>query len=101
MRHTWESANLQRARHYGVRIEPVNRTNVIRRDGCVCYMCKRRVGGKRQLVLDHVIPLARGGPHCESNLKVACGLCNARKGNKLPCECAWLRVGNGELVIRK
>lgn len=33
--------------------------------------------------LDHVVPLARGGHHCLSNLIPSCRTCNAQKGDKL------------------
>jgi 5-methylcytosine-specific restriction endonuclease McrA len=36
--------------------------------------------------LDHVYPLARGGPHVPGNLVAACGPCNRRKGDMLPHE---------------
>ena len=98
-RHTWERTNRLRAQRYGVRIEPVSRQAITRRDGCTCYMCGRRIG-KRELVIDHIVPLARGGPHCESNLRVACRLCNARKGDKLIVECEWLRCGDGTLTVK-
>ena len=34
--------------------------------------------------VDHVIPLAKGGQHCTSNLAVACPTCNLRKSDKMP-----------------
>jgi 5-methylcytosine-specific restriction endonuclease McrA len=43
-----------------------------------CWMC----GGLFEHV-DHVIPLALGGPHCLSNLRPACRACNLSKGAKL------------------
>lgn len=99
-RHTWAAATPKRAKHYGARVERVSRRKIIERDGRICYMCGRDIG-QRELVLDHVIPLARGGEHSEKNLRVACRFCNARKGNKLPSECAWLKSGNGTLTIIK
>jgi 5-methylcytosine-specific restriction endonuclease McrA len=36
--------------------------------------------------LDHVYPLAKGGPHVPGNLVAACGPCNRRKGDMLPHE---------------
>lgn len=36
--------------------------------------------------LDHVYPVARGGPHVPGNLVVACGSCNRLKGDMLPQE---------------
>lgn len=34
--------------------------------------------------IDHVIPLAQGGPHLITNLVPACGRCNFQKGNRTP-----------------
>jgi 5-methylcytosine-specific restriction endonuclease McrA len=45
--------------------------------GNACWMCS----GPFEHV-DHVIPLARGGWHCLSNLRPACGSCNTSKGAK-------------------
>jgi len=36
--------------------------------------------------LDHVYPVARGGPHVLGNLVSACGPCNRMKGDTLPFE---------------
>lgn len=38
--------------------------------------------------IDHLIPLARGGPHCLSNLRPACHPCNLSKGVNTPGEWA-------------
>lgn len=35
----------------------------------------------RAAVLDHVIPLARGGTHEPANVRTACFLCNSIKGD--------------------
>lgn len=37
---------------------------------------------------DHVIPLAKGGRHSESNLQITCGPCNLRKSSKHPLDFA-------------
>jgi 5-methylcytosine-specific restriction endonuclease McrA len=42
-----------------------------------CWMC----GGEADTV-DHVIALARGGPHCLSNFRPACRKCNHRKAGR-------------------
>lgn len=44
--------------------------------------------GKAWTTLDHVIPLARGGWHCLSNLRPACRSCNSSKHMKTLLE--WL-----------
>lgn len=47
-------------------------------DGAVCACC----GTASELVIDHIIPIVRGGS-CEiSNLQALCWSCNARKGRK-------------------
>lgn len=46
--------------------------------------------------MDHVVPLARGGNHCESNVVPACKPCNSSKGAKLVTE--WKGAKN--YVIR-
>jgi|ERR1051326_714258 5-methylcytosine-specific restriction endonuclease McrA len=91
---------LIRARKFNCPIEPVNRRRIIQRDNQTCYMCHRKVG-YRELVIDHVIPITRGGSHSEGNMKVACPACNSRKGNKLPEECEWLKQSDGTLTINK
>lgn len=40
--------------------------------------------------VDHYFPLSRGGPHCASNLVIACPQCNVRKGARMPDE--WIDV---------
>lgn len=52
-----------------------------------CYWCKNTISPMKAHI-DHVIPLARGGAHCLSNLVISCVSCNLRKGKKLPEE--WL-----------
>ena len=48
-----------------------------------CYLCHKTVPhGKRHV--DHVIPLAKGGPHASSNLAIACAACNMSKHDKPP-----------------
>lgn len=43
-----------------------------------CAYCGRR----RDLTVDHVIPLSRGGDHTARNVAPACGSCNSRKGDR-------------------
>lgn len=46
------------------------------RDGAYCAHC----GEERDLTIDHVRPLSRGGSNELSNLQVLCRPCNSRKG---------------------
>lgn len=55
------------------------------RDGDRCWYCgctfdEREDGGSRTLTIDHVEPLADGGPSSLENLRLCCRTCNRRKG---------------------
>ncbi len=50
-----------------------------------CYWCLKPLD-LTQKTIDHIIPIARGGCHTNSNLVVSCFPCNQRKGTKLPHE---------------
>ncbi|MDW7771696.1 MAG: HNH endonuclease [Desulfobulbaceae bacterium] len=51
----------------------------------VCYYCGRKVGFKN-LTMDHIIPLSRGGRSTRDNLVPCCKECNNRKKFSLPAE---------------
>jgi hypothetical protein len=53
---------------------------VFKRDLYTCQICGRAGG---VLVLDHVIPVCRGGSNAMSNLQVLCVECNQGKGSNL------------------
>ena len=59
---------------------PVNRRDVLRRDGHTCQYC----GSDRQLTLDHVLPRSQGGAHTWENVVAACASCNSYKGARTP-----------------
>jgi len=54
-----------------------------------CYLCGKLIP-KGQRHVDHIMPLAKDGPHTGSNLAIACATCNLRKGSKLPAEVGLL-----------
>jgi 5-methylcytosine-specific restriction endonuclease McrA len=61
--------------------EPVEREEVWRRGGGVCWLCKRPVPLER-FEVDHVVPIALGGVHAYSNLRPAHPVCNSRRGGR-------------------
>lgn len=61
------------------------RKNIFARDGNQCQYCGRR-HSVRDLNLDHVVPISRGGRTTWDNVVCCCVPCNARKGNRLPPE---------------
>ncbi len=53
----------------------------------LCHYCGARVD-PRELTLDHVVPLVRGGKSTRGNCVPACKECNNRKKHLLPLEWA-------------
>ena len=51
----------------------------------VCYYCGTKVGSKN-LTMDHVVPLSRGGTSSRDNIVPACKECNNKKKYMLPWE---------------
>lgn len=51
----------------------------------LCYYCSLPISG-RNLCLDHVVPLSRGGDHTPANLTPCCLRCNSSKSNRLLSE---------------
>lgn len=63
------------------------------RDKGICYICKRECDwndkkgftvGKTYPTIEHLIPLARGGKHSWSNVRLACHECNSKKSATIP-----------------
>lgn len=50
-----------------------------------CYYCGRSTPPK-QLTMDHIVPIARGGRSTKSNVVPACKECNYKKKQLLPME---------------
>lgn len=64
-----------------------------KRDKGICYICKRKCEwndkkgfavGKAYPTIEHLIPLARGGKHSWSNVRLACKECNSKKSDSIP-----------------
>ncbi len=72
----------RRALMMGATVDRVERWAIIKRDKRICYLCGKHLLW-REVTLDHVIPLARGGSHTAANLRVACGPCNFSKQDRL------------------
>ncbi len=51
----------------------------------VCHYCGKQVPPK-ELTLDHVVPLVRGGHSTKGNCVPACKECNSKKQHMLPIE---------------
>lgn len=51
----------------------------------VCYYCGRKFVAK-ELTMDHIVPLARGGVSSKGNMAACCKECNNLKKTMLPLE---------------
>lgn len=51
--------------------------------GMVCHICKLDIPDESDLHFDHVIPLAKGGPHAAHNIRPAHAFCNRSKGARI------------------
>ncbi|MGV8072962.1 MAG: HNH endonuclease [Syntrophobacteraceae bacterium] len=52
----------------------------------VCHYCRKTTSPK-DLTMDHIVPLIRGGRSTRGNVAPACKECNNRKKYLLPVEC--------------
>lgn len=73
---------IQPKRYRRVRL---SRENIFLRDDHTCQYCAKTFAYK-DLTLDHVMPVSRGGPKSWKNLVTACHKCNHKKGNRTPKE---------------
>jgi 5-methylcytosine-specific restriction endonuclease McrA len=63
-------------------------------ESIICFYCLRDVPPVDRVV-DHYIPLARGGSHSRENLVAACSDCNQRKSAQMPGEfISGLKIGS-------
>lgn len=51
----------------------------------ICHFCRRRFPPK-ELTMDHIVPLIRGGKSTKGNVVPACKDCNNKKKHMLPLE---------------
>jgi hypothetical protein len=57
------------------------RYKVMRRDNFHCVLCGN-TGKSAKLVVDHIVPIAKGGLTKMENLRTLCNICNTGKGTK-------------------
>jgi hypothetical protein len=76
-----------RARRYGVENEYINKRQVFERDSWICGLCHEPVDREapwpawESPSLDHIVPLAVGGPHTYANVQCAHLGCNLLKND--------------------
>ena len=62
-------------------VEDVDPLGVYQSQDGICYLCGEWFEFK-EMELDHVHPIAKGGKHEQTNCKMACAPCNRSKGSK-------------------
>lgn len=81
-----EIENRRRVRLRSGVVEKIDVWTIYERDGGRCHICGKRVA-KRELSLDHLIPVSKGGPHVATNVRIAHRLCNVRRGvDRIPAQ---------------
>ena len=55
------------------------RYKIMKRDGFRCVLCGKTARDKICLVIDHIIPITRGGTNDQANLRTLCRACNHGK----------------------
>jgi len=76
-----------RARKRRAYVADVSPAQIFERDRWRCKLCRRKVRRDKVVphplapVLDHIVPLARGGTHEPSNVQCAHFICNSRKSD--------------------
>lgn len=55
---------------------------LIDRYGAKCAICGKEIRNKKDLTLDHIKPLSKGGLTTLENCQLACRKCNSQKGDK-------------------
>ncbi len=68
-----------------VKTFPYTKTDIIKRDGLNCYLCGKLLS-ERQVALDHIIPITRGGNDKAENIGIVCKSCNSSKRDKFLTE---------------
>jgi endogenous inhibitor of DNA gyrase (YacG/DUF329 family) len=92
------SKNERRYRKRGQFVAPVYRAEIYKRDGGICQLCGKKVDMTKEVphpkapVLDHIIPLSRGGTHEPKNVQLAHFICNSLKSDKVLGEGEQLKL---------
>jgi 5-methylcytosine-specific restriction endonuclease McrA len=82
-------------------VSPKVRYSVLARDGFTCRYCGARADTGAQLVVDHIIPVARGGSNDPANLITACQPCNAGKSDRTPENAAPTPTDHARLLAER
>ncbi len=81
---------IERCKRHNTKYKHIEPITILERDKWVCQLCLATLDRDKRGTLygdapeiDHIIPLAKGGQHIESNLQVLCRNCNIAKSDKI------------------
>jgi hypothetical protein len=63
-----------------------------------CFYC-REFKGVERLIVEHMLPLSRGGNNTSSNVVASCRSCNCKKGTMTPSEFDVYKANSAALLI--
>lgn len=78
-----ENKHRRRAIERGGQVGKADYAAILVEHGMVCHICTEAIASLDDLHFDHVIPLAKGGPHAAENIRPAHAICNIRKSARL------------------
>lgn len=73
------------------------KNHLINKSGGICHICKKPFKSKKEITIDHLIPISKGGFDELDNYGIAHFYCNQLKNDMTPQEFAEFQKG-GELV---
>ena len=59
------------------------RLKALARDGYVCHYCGAE---NKDMTIDHIIPISKGGSHTMGNVRLVHMGCNSKKSDRLPAD---------------
>ena len=66
--------------------EKVDRLKIAERDKWICHICGKKVN-RKNMSIDHLIPISQGGEHSKKNVKLAHLSCNQSRGaGRIPAQ---------------
>ncbi len=70
---------IEKLRNEFRKIPTQRRWEVWERDNFTCRKC----GSRKNLEIDHIFPVSKGGDNTIENLQTLCKSCNSKKGNRI------------------
>lgn len=66
-----------------IRLRKFIRGQLIQEKGAVCAICGTPFSNMKEITIDHIVPLSKGGATTKDNCQLACLKCNQEKGDAL------------------